>query len=185
MMPIEFHSGANLKLVALASSLALLTACLGNSNADLDRYISEIKARPATEIEPLPQIKHIEGYIFADNGRRDPFDPDQITEKEENPEAISDNGVHPPINHVKEELEQFPLDTLRMVGTLSKGDQTWALVKSKDTTIHRVQPGNYMGQNYGHINHISEEKIELTEIVSNNKGGYIERPATIGLADSQ
>jgi type IV pilus assembly protein PilP len=183
-MTLQLNPGSSFRLVAVTSSLALLTACF-SSNADLDRYIEEVKARPATEIEPLPQIKHIEGFLYAEKGRRDPFDPSQIVEQMADGSTESNTGVKPPDKHIKEELEQYPLDTLRMVGTMSKDDQTWALVKSQDATIHRVKPGNYMGQNYGQITHISDEKIELTEIVSNGRGGYIERPATVGLADSQ
>lgn len=161
-----------------------LSACLGNNMSDLQAFIAEVKARPAQEIEPLPEIKHVESFIYSDRGRRDPFSPamgmeDEVAESV----ATTDPRLLKRLQRQrKEELEQFPLDTLRMVGTLDQKKSTWALVKSQDGVIHRVQPGNYLGQSYGQITQISEEKIDLTEIVSDGRGGYQERQASLGLA---
>jgi type IV pilus assembly protein PilP len=83
----------------------------------------------------------------------------------------------------REFLEQFPLDTLRMVGTLSQGDTAYGLVQTSDGLIHRVVPGNYMGQNDGRITNINDSEIELIEIISDGIGGYVERDAAVGLAD--
>ena len=75
------------------------------------------------------------------------------------------NGIKPDTERRKEELEAYSLDTLRMVGTLTNAKGLWGLIKAKDGTIHRVQVGNHMGQNYGKIIRILEDKIELMEIV--------------------
>jgi type IV pilus assembly protein PilP len=83
----------------------------------------------------------------------------------------------------REFLEQFPLDTLRMVGTLQLGETSFGLVQTSDGLIHRVIPGNYMGQNDGRITEVNESEIELIEIVSNGIGGYLEREATVALAN--
>jgi type IV pilus assembly protein PilP len=167
--------------VAISLLTLSLSACLNNSMTDLQAFIAEVKARPSPEIEPLPEIKHIEAFIYADNGRRDPFSPDMGMEDEVAETISSTTGLKPDPLRRKEELEQFPLDTLRMVGSLDQKNNTWALVKSQDGVIHRVQPGNYLGQNHGQISQISEEKIDLTEIVSDGRGGYQERQASIAL----
>ncbi|MEO5344501.1 MAG: pilus assembly protein PilP [Gammaproteobacteria bacterium SHHR-1] len=169
---------ARLAIVLLSLGLS---ACMGQDMNDLHSYIAEVKARPAPEIEPLPEIKHIEGFIYNANGRRDPFSPAMGMGNEEEQAAASGNGLRPDFDRRKEELEQFPLDTLRMVGILEQKEQTWALIKSQDGVIHRVQPGNYLGQNHGQINQITEDKIDLTEIVPDGRGGYQERQASIAL----
>ena len=69
------------------------------------------------------------------------------------------------------------------VGILEQAGVTWGLVETKEGTIHRVKAGNYMGQNHGKITHITEDKIELTEIVPNGTGGYSERQASLALAE--
>jgi type IV pilus assembly protein PilP len=75
------------------------------------------------------------------------------------------------------------MDTLRMVGILEQNDQTWGLIKDPQNVVHRVQVGNYAGQNEGQIVSVSEDKIELIEIIPDGLGGYIERNATLGIGD--
>jgi type IV pilus assembly protein PilP len=70
-----------------------------------------------------------------------------------------------------------------MVGTLHIEETMYGLVKTSDGLIHRVIPGNFLGQNDGRITDISESEIELVEIISDGIGGYIERDAAVGLSD--
>jgi type IV pilus assembly protein PilP len=92
-------------------------------------------------------------------------------------------GTRPDPDRSREFLEQFPLDTLRMVGTLALGDTSYGLIQTSDGLIHRVLPGNYLGQNDGRIVTVDESEIQLVEIISDGIGGYLEREAAVGLAD--
>ena len=164
-------------LVLLAT--AGLVACGGDMD-DLDQYINETKARPGGRIEPLPEITPYEVFTYmADKqGLRSPFVPDT-------PQATgaAAGGARPDPDRSREYLESFPLDTLGMVGTLHIGETLYGLVQTSDGLIHRVVPGNYMGQNDGRITTISESEISLVEIISDGIGGYIERDAAISLSD--
>ena len=166
-------------LVVGVAALAL-SACVGD-NDDLDTYINKIKARSGGAIEALPEITPYEifNYVADREGVRSPFFPDS-------PQAAakgSVGGVTIDPDRVPEFLEQFPLDTLRMVGTLYIGATMYGLIQTSDGLIHRVVPGNYMGQNYGRITDITESEVELLEIISDGIGGYIERDAAVSLAD--
>lgn len=97
--------------------------------------------------------------------------------------AAAANGVRPDSRRNREFLEQFSLDTLTMVGTLKLDGRSFGLVQTKDGLVHRVLPGQYMGQNDGKIVSIGDSKISLIEIVPDGMGGYMERPAAIGLSD--
>ena len=168
-------------VVAGLLSLCLGLAACGSDNDDLDRYINEVKARPGGRIEPLPEITPYETftYIADAEGLRSPFVPDS-------PQAaagVGANNTRPDPERSREFLEQFPLDTLRMVGTLEMGETQFGLVQTSDGLIHRVVPGNYMGQNDGRIVEINESEIALVEIISDGIGGYIEREAAVGLSD--
>jgi type IV pilus assembly protein PilP len=167
-------------LVALCM-LSLLAACGDDVNADLQQYIKTVKARKPGRIEPLPEIKQIETFVYVAGDRRSPFSPAQEAEQEQ--DAQEGNGLSPDFNRRKEELEQFPLDSIRMVGTVDLNDTMWGLVKTKDKTIYRVKVGNYMGQNHGQITNISEDKIELTEIVPKKPNGFMERQASVSLSE--
>jgi type IV pilus assembly protein PilP len=158
----------------------LLTGCVNKDMSDLQTFIDEVKSRPPSGIEPIPEVKQVIGFVYSPKNRRDPFTPQE--DETAATEAVLDDGVRPDPNRRKEELEQFSLDQLRMVGTLEQDEQTWGLVKTSDGTIHRVAPGNYMGQNDGRITRISEEKIELIEIVPTGSG-FLEREAAVALGE--
>jgi len=157
-----------------------VSAC-GGDMGDLDEYINEVKARPGGRIEPLPEITPYEVFVYTADaeGIRSPFIPDS-------PQAASgqvDGGTRPDPDRSREFLENFPLDSLRMVGTMELGGTNYGLVQTSDGLVHRVVPGNYMGQNDGRIVAIQDSEIELVEIISDGIGGYLEREAAVGLAD--
>ena len=72
---------------------------------------------------------------------------------------------------------------MRMVGTLRLQGRVFGLVQTKDGLVHRVLPGNRMGQSDGRITAIEDGKISLIEIVPDGMGGFIERPASLALSD--
>ena len=167
---------------ALACALtAALSGCAGGGMQDLQAYVQRVKARPTAAIEPIPEVPQIETFTYVTDGKRDPFAP--VAGAQEQAKQAKSSGLHPDFLRPKEELEQFPLDSLRMVGTLEQQHVMWALVRSKDKVIHRVKAGNYMGQNHGQISRITANKIELTEIVPDGQGGYRERQASLELAE--
>jgi type IV pilus assembly protein PilP len=165
-------------------SLVVLLALNGCASPDIDElrgYVEEKKAQPPGRIEPLPEIKQINTFAYEADARRDPFFPTEGGE--EAGAGVSESGISPDFNRRREELESYALDAIRMVGTLEQQDVRWGLVKTKEGTVHRVKPGNYMGQNHGRIILIGEDKIELSEIVQDGTGGYIERQASLALAE--
>jgi type IV pilus assembly protein PilP len=175
-------SASNMNLLMLMISLIVFgpVGCGGDMD-DLDQYINDVKARPGGRIDPLPEITPYELFTYVADAEnfRSPFVPDS-------PLAVATvpgGGTRPDRDRSREFLEQFPLDTLRMVGTLELGDMSYGLVQTSDGLIHRVVPGNYMGQNDGRIVNVDESEIQLVEIISDGIGGYLERQAAVGLAD--
>jgi type IV pilus assembly protein PilP len=169
------------RVLTVAALAAALGAC-GRGQNDLRAYIDEVKARPGGRIEPLPQIEPPPSFAYVAGDRRSPFLPDTPQQRVANsPDAVE--GPDP--NRPREFLEQFPLDTLTMVGTLASParNSNFGLVQTADGRIHRVTVGNHMGQNYGRIMSITDSEIQLVEIISDGLGGYLERPAAIGLTD--
>lgn len=179
MMPKRTTS--RVRWLLAAASCVVVAGCGGNTR-DLQEYIDTVKARPGGRIEPLPEIKPAPTFAYEPGDRRSPFLPDTPQQRvSDDPNAV--RGPDP--TRPREFLEQFPLDTLRMVGTLSTGAQggSFGLVQTSDGLIHRVSVGNHMGQNYGRILSISESEIQLVEIIPDGLGGFLERPAGLGLTD--
>ena len=164
-----------LRPIGLLALLAagMLAGCSGK-DADLERFIEATKKEPGGRVEPLPEIKPYDTYAYADASLRSPFVPGGSG-------LTSDRGIRPEARRNREFLEQFSLDTLRMVGTLKLGGQNYGLVQVKDGRVQRVLVGSHLGQNEGKITEITPSKISLIEIVPDGLGGYIERPAAMAL----
>ncbi|MEJ1966158.1 MAG: pilus assembly protein PilP [Gammaproteobacteria bacterium] len=157
------------------SALTGLTAC-SSANDELERFIDDTKKQPGGRVQPLPEVKPYEMFVYSAATIRSPFQPS-------GPSDGAGNNLRPDSKRNREFLEQFSLDTLKMVGTLRYGGAMYGLVQTKDKLVHRVIVGNYIGQADGKITEITPSKIVLTEIVPDGLGGYIERPAALGLID--
>jgi type IV pilus assembly protein PilP len=162
--------------------LLLLSGCRDEDLTDLNQYIAEVKTRPKGPIEQLPEVKVVEPFVFKPEGLRNPFQPLQQPEQEE-AETAKNNRIKPDTTRRKEELEAYPLDGLKMVGTIVMNANLWGLVKASDGTVHRVQVGNYMGKNYGKIIRIVTDKIEIMEIVLDKPGTWREQQSSLALAE--
>ncbi len=173
----------------LVMSLFTLGGCVSRDISDLDQFTQEVLARPGGRIEPLPEIKPYEAYAYksANENARDPFEP-FYRKRQDEVVDVKDSGLTKEMeaeikNRNREELEQFELDSLRMVGTLENVDENWAIINDPSNTVHRVKVGNYMGRNIGKIINIFEDRIELREIIQDSNGRWDERQAAIVLVE--
>ena len=166
------------QFIPLASAL-LLVACGNNDMSDLEQYVASVKARPAGIVEPIPELRPYRSFQYPEHDK-DPFDSTDLQPKKT---PVFKQGVTIDHNRKPEFLENFPLDSFTMVGTVKQKGIKWGLVKIPDGTVHRVKVGNYMGQNYGKITAIEEGKIVLKEIIPNGFGGYKEHDNAITLSD--
>jgi type IV pilus assembly protein PilP len=182
-MSRQLSNPVRLVLAALSLSMLAGLAGCGDRMGDLREYTNEVKARKGGHIEPLPQIKPFETFIYGDQDMRSPFVPQLQALNNNVNKNTSTTGLHPDFNRNREYLEQFPLDGLKMMGTLTVSGSLYALVRDSDNILHRVSDGNYMGQNYGKIISITDSEIKLREIVPDGQGGWSERVTTVALSE--
>ena len=167
--------------LVLAAAVALLaggcartvTSTPGDA-PNLEEWVANVKARPAPPLDPLPVMQQFETFEYAAQGLRDPFS-NQFAD------GGNGSGPRPDPNRRRQVLEQFPLDSLDMVGTLGTGGGTVALVMAPDKVTYRVRPGAYLGQSDGRVTGVYQDRIELIELVPDGAGGWLERPASIAL----
>ncbi|MDR9436499.1 MAG: pilus assembly protein PilP [Thiohalophilus sp.] len=157
----------------------LVTACGGPEHADLQQYVKQVKEQKKGRIEPLPEVKPYETFTYVPGDLRDPFAP--FIQQQAVQETPVNSDLRPDTNRKREALEQFTLDSLVFVGHLEKDGVLWGLISAPDSTVYKVREGNYIGQNYGEIQEISETQILIQEIVSDGSGGWIEREASLSL----
>ena len=160
-----------------------VVGCSTPDITDLTVFVEETRTAQKGRIEPLPQFKPFGLYEYSASKHRDPFSKwVDASQAQESINRVS-KGPQPNLNRRKELLEKFPLDSLRMVGILSREDGKWAIVKAPDGMVYRVQEGNYIGQNHGKITLLKEEGISLQELLPDGLGGWQERGAALSLAD--
>ena len=168
--------------LALAGA-ALLAACGGEEQSELRHELADMTKDVRGRVEPLPQVKAYEPVPYTGASLVDPFVPSRIVIAQ-GAGAATGGGLRPDLNRPKEPLEAFPLDSIRMVGTLSQANTTYALVKAGNN-LFRVKKGNYMGQNFGVITSVDEGQINLKELVQDSGGDWVERATALQMAEGK
>lgn len=162
----------------LLFAFTLVAGCTEGDMRDLQKFVQEAHKDRKPRVEPLPRIRPYETYAYTATNLTDPFSRGNLVQRKP---TTGGGGLQPPIDRRKEPLEQYPLDSLRMVGTLTRGEASWAVIHAPDGTIHRAGEGNYLGQNYGKIVAVADEKLDITEIVQGPGGNWVERATTIAI----
>jgi type IV pilus assembly protein PilP len=167
--------------IFIACSSLALGGCSGEQHSDLRQFVKDSDNLPRGRIPPLPEVKPYEAFTYNAFDLLDPFVPRKI----EPPKGTAvAGGIKPPDpNRRKEPLEAYPLENLKMVGTLEQKHQFSALIKTPDKNLFRVSPGNFMGQNFGRITAITETEIKLKELVQDSGGAWKEEERTMLLQD--
>jgi type IV pilus assembly protein PilP len=172
-------------LVAMAMTAVLASACGSSGQDDLQAWMAEQRAQTKPHIQPIPEPKKFTPQAYTQEGATDPFSKEKLTQalKRESGQSTSNAGlVAPELARRKEPLESYPLDTMKMVGSLIKAGKPVALLRVENL-IYQVRPGNYLGQNYGKIIKVGETEVVLREIVQDAAGEWIERTATLQLQE--
>ena len=187
------HSNRYIRLTIVVLAILGITGCVSGDMSDLEKQVSEIMSKPGGRLEPLPEIKPYEAYVYESGklGARNPFKRFYVVEQSlaiEEAEGPVDDGLTEEMrneiqNRNREELEGFELDSIKMVGTLQSEDNHWGIVIDPGGVVHRVKTGNYIGLNIGKITSIEEEQIEVREIIKDNSGRYAERKALLPLTE--
>ncbi len=167
-------------IVFLLLGLLFLSGC--SENEDIQAEIDQINKTPAGPIEPLPPVVYYEPYTFDPTDIRDPFVPLRNVLLADVEVRRPTSDLQPDLTRRREILEQYPLETLTLVGNITKDRAISALVRVPEGTIYPVRLGNYLGQNFGRIVQITEAKVLIKEIVPDNFGGWMEKDAEMLLS---
>lgn len=168
------------RLLVLLAVIGVLGGCTRGSD-DLRQWVAQEKAKKGAPLAPLPVIKTFETFVYTDQDLRDPFAPSPA--EVANADKSVAAGPRPDENRARQPLEAFALDSLKMVGTIGTGKSMRALIMDPGGVIHRVHDNEYMGQNYGRVTDIGEDRVDLVELVPNGNGGWMERQASIALGE--
>jgi len=167
-----------------ALAVVLLAGCEGGEHSDLKADLDRLTRDLPRRVDPLPQVKPYEAVPYEAFELADPFGPKKIELATKSATPGGGGGsLAPDLNRPKEPLEAYPLETLKMVGTLSQQKRSFALVKA-DSGLYRVSVGNYMGQNFGVVTRITDSEITLRELIQDSAGDWAERESALLLQEA-
>lgn len=162
-------------LVTALTLPLLLTGCGNDEFDDMRAWMAATGKDGVNKIEPLPQVKHVEAFEYQQADLQDPFMPRSL-------QPSGKGGLQPDLGRPKQPLEEFPLDSLRMVGTIERaGKPLRAIVKDPKGTLHTVQVGDRIGQNFGTILKVTADGLDIKELVQDGSGEWIQSKANMTL----
>lgn len=169
-----------MKLMYIALFSILLTGCGGEEFQDLRDFVKDAGADMRGKIPPPPEVKLYEPFAYDNQANLpDPFKP-----RKPDVRTSGHRGANEPdFDRPKEALEEFPLESLQMVGYLLQNKVGYAVIRASDGKLHRVKAGNYVGMNFGLIQQISDTEVTVKEMVQDSAGDWSERISSLQLVE--
>lgn len=174
------------KLAALAPALAalLLAGCGDSDVREVREWMAQVRRDTRPAVKPLPAPKDFIPYAYGARNMVDPFSPQKLQAGMDLGAETAKSPFTPDTRRAKEVLENYPLDTMRMVGALQKGGVNYGLVQV-DRSVYQVRPGQHMGENFGLVTRVTDSAIDIRETVQDASGAWVQRTARLELQESK
>jgi type IV pilus assembly protein PilP len=173
---------AHPKLLAAALVAAFaLAGCTGDQQ-ELSQWMDQQRREVKPNVQPLSPPKKFNPQAYVALGGVEPFSSQKLTVALKQEARQPNSLLSAELNRRKEPLEAYPLDSMTMVGSVTKAGRPYALLRV-DRLLYQVKQGDYLGQNYGKITKISETDVSLREIVQDAAGEWIERTSALQLQE--
>ena len=175
---IPTHCYVQFALLFLA--IGLVAGCNHNQTDEVRSWMEQTKSAAKAGVPTIPEPKKFDAYTYELQNEIDPFNSLKLTRVLEK-QGTTRNA--PSSERRREVLETFPLDQLRMVGTIKNGKLNYALIEASNS-LFQVKVGNYIGQNYGMVVDVTDTEIKIRETVLDQMGEWIERENSLILQES-
>ena len=172
------------RLAAVALTATLLAACSASDVKEVQDWMDKVKRDTRVSVVPLAEPKTFIPFAYTAREQIDPFSPNKLLAELARAAEKSDNRFKPDLERRKEPLENFPLDTFAMVGTIQKAGVNFALLQV-DRALYQVRIGQRIGQNYGLVTAVSETAVSIKEVVQDAGGEWVERLSKLELQESK
>ncbi|MFM8898805.1 MAG: pilus assembly protein PilP [Burkholderiales bacterium] len=170
-----------LTVAAAALTLLSFAGCSGGQD-ELQEWMEQQRREVKPSVTPLSAPKKFIPEPYAAFDAVEPFSTQKLTVALKQETRQANSLLASEVNRPKEPLEAYPLDSMAMVGSVSKQAKPTALLRV-DKLLYQVKLGDRLGQNYGKIMKITETEISLREIVQDATGEWIERNTTLELQE--
>lgn len=174
---------ALIKMLPLAV-LSLLSGCGDGGLQEVKDWMKEVRAQTPVSPQKISEPKKFVPFAYTGKEEMDPYNAAKLSVALARMQANSNSGIKPDMDRRKEPLESYPLDSVKMVGTLEKPGLSYALLQV-DKVVFQAKVGNYVGQNFGMITKITDTEVEIKEIVRDAAGEWTERKAKLELQENK
>nr|WP_151449250.1 pilus assembly protein PilP [Lacisediminimonas profundi] len=162
----------------------LVAGCGDSGEQEVRTWMNETRSQTRVSVPKLIEPKKFTPFLYSQKGEIDPFNPVKLQVALARQQSATSSKLRPNMERRREALEAYPMDSLKMVGTLQSRDLRFALIEV-DKLVYQVKIGNYMGQNFGMVTRITDNEVELKEVVQDAGGEWIERKAKLELQESK
>jgi type IV pilus assembly protein PilP len=173
-----------LTISALAGCALLLAGCGDSDVREVRDWMTQVQHDTKPSVKPLPEPKDFIPYAYGAKEQVDPFSTNKLLTELAKVEQTSTDPNKPDLQRPRELLESFPLDTMHMVGTMEKGGASYALLQI-DRALYQVKPGQRIGQNFGVVTRVSDDAVNIREVVQDAAGEWVERMAKLELQSKE
>ena len=171
--------------IILLMVIFLLASCASDNHRDLAAFIHEVNHNSVPKVVKVPILEVYQPYTYDVASYRSPFQLSLKPLGKKNLLNKKDSLIKPDFKRAKQPLENFPIEQLTMVGTLSQSTLRWALLMTANGDIHKVTAGHFVGKNHGHIQAIDNDSISIKEIISNGQNTWTHRVRFLKIQDIQ
>lgn len=177
-----FRTNVRLGAALIGAGLLLGLAGCSGEQEELQQWMDQQRREVKPNVTPLSPPKKFDPAPYIGANAVEPFSTQKLTVAIKQEARQANSLLAGEINRRAEPLEAYPIDSMRMVGSVAKQGRPQALLQV-NKLLYQVKVGDYIGQNYGKIKTITETEISYREIVQDAAGEWVERISSLQLQE--
>ncbi len=136
-----------LKIVCVLALLGGLAACRHDKDTkDLSNYVTQVRNQQVIPLAPLSPLQAYVAHTYPTDLERSPF-------------QVAGNHTQAVVN----DLLDYQLNSMQMVGKITYNGQPWALIALPNGMVERVTIGQALGASNGQVIAITDSSLTVLE----------------------
>ena len=179
---MTMSSSRTSRALLLAALLPMVLAGCGDAQDELSQWMEQQRREVKPNVTPLSPPRKFDPQPYLAANAVEPFSTQKLAVAIKQEARQQNSLLAAEVNRRREPLEAYPIDSMNMVGSVTKQARPQALLRV-DKLLYQVKVGDYIGQNYGKIRSITETEVTYREIVQDAAGEWTERISSLQLQE--
>ncbi len=177
-----------MKRILLVALCGVLAGCGDGDHEDLKQWMAENSRDMRGNVPKLPEVKPYEPVPYEVDGIVDPYKSSKIEPDSKYKQLAGKGGAFQPDFEAREIrnslLEKYPIESLKMIGYLNVNKRPMAVIQVDDK-VKQVKVGDYMGLDFGMVTQVSDNELQLRELIQDSAGDWTERKSSLYLQSTE